>query len=113
MNCPLYPTETQMPGTDWTLAYKCSIWDGKGNCGTFERPYVHEPEDANKVRIKIARNRLADSAVPDDPQGWELFASMDADCDITHGQATISDTDDAGTHRIMTIPDGVPKILTP
>lgn len=97
----------------WDQAHKVTIWDGRGTCHTFTSAYVKDQDDKDHVKVKILRKRLADSPLPSDLNGWELFASMDDECDETYGQATINSSSNVGRHKIVTIPDGGPKIFTP
>lgn len=99
--------------TKWDKAHKVSIWDGHGTCHTYTAAYVQDNDDDDGVKIKILRKRLANSPIPPDCAGWELYASMDDDCDETYGQATIGDAKTCGRHKILTIPDAGAHILTP
>jgi len=104
-----------MTGVAWDRAHKTTLWH-KDECHTFERSYVKEVErdnGPNVVKVRIHRRRYGQSPVPQDCTGWDCLVSMSEDDIATHGQATVTNCEKQGAHRVVTIPDTSAPIYVP
>jgi len=97
----------------WETGYKCSLWDGRGNCETFDLVYWKKktPSSGDYYKVKLHSQRVREAGLPGDLSGWRCLVSADANSNETIGDYPVGKDWQRGRHRILKLPLTGPSAL--
>jgi len=98
---------------NWKNGHKCSLWDGRGNCETFDLVYYKRQtrSSTDYYKIKLVAHQVRESGLPGDLSGWRCFVTKDGDAEETIGDYPVSKDWQRGRHRVLKLPLSGPSAL--